>query len=239
MSLACYATIHLARFDEVVSIDSNQSVPMVGDPSAWMVGTDNAVAGTAPGLNQGAAWIALGLHADRSSAHSVFDAGGDAVPYFAGAVESWSAVLEPIGHRGEVNWLDNDQPGLVFSVTPRRTVGSFVVVTSVGWTFDERFDLNKAMDFAHGVERVRSTMDGVDGLGSQQAFSFPSLASDGITVTFWRDDASMRAFAYRPGEHKFQIDRYRELVTADRSSFTRFVPIVQRGTWNGRNPLAL
>ena len=38
----------------------------------------------------------LGLHADEASAGRVFDAGVDAVPYLAGAAESWSGVLEPI-----------------------------------------------------------------------------------------------------------------------------------------------
>ena len=94
------------------------------------------------------------------------------------------------------------------------------------------------LDFAYGVERVRASMDDVDGLHSQQSFTMRGSHTDAITVTFWRGDAALRASAYRPGEHKFQLDRYRELETADCSSFTSLVALDQRGTWHGGDLLA-
>jgi hypothetical protein len=238
VTTSSFVTVHLARFDQTVTIDQTRTAPTSGDPMAWMVGTDYRAAGTAPGAQQGSEWVALGLHAEVASAVRVFDAGVDAVPYFAGAAESWSGVLEPISHRGEANWLDTGRPGPAFAPVARRLSGPFMVITSVGWVFDDRFDPANAADFAYGVERVRAGMGGTDGLHSQQSFAFPSLAADGITITFWRDDAAMRAFAYRPGEHKFQLDRYRELGTADRTSFTRLEVLDQRGTWLGGDPSA-
>lgn len=231
-------TVHLARFDEPVTLDPVDTGPAAGDPLAWMIGVDNIAAGTPLGSPTSTVWVALGLHADERSARVVFDAGADAVPCLASAGETWAALLEPIGHRGEMNWLDNVQPGPAFASKARRPVGPFVVITSVGWTFDERFDAAKAMDFSYGVERVRASMDGVDGLHSHQSFSVQPSLADPFTVTFWRDDAAMRAFAYRPGEHKFQLDRFRELETADRTSFTRLVALDRRGTWHGSDPLA-
>jgi len=233
-----HVTLHLARFDEPVTLLSVDSGPATGNPLAWMIGADDIVAGTPRGSNTSTVWVALGLHADERSARALFDAGVDAVPCLARADETWAAVLEPIGHRGEVNWLDTDRPGQAFTPEARRPDGPFVVITSVGWTFDDRFDPAKANDFAYGVERVRATLDSVDGLYSQQSFAMQRTLADPITITFWRDDAAMRAFAYRPGEHKFQLDRYRELETADRSSFTRLVALEQRGTWHGGDPLA-
>jgi hypothetical protein len=39
-------------------------------------------------------------------------------------------------------------------------------------------------------------MTGVPGLRSQQSFFFPGvLECDPVTLTFWRDEASIRAFA--------------------------------------------
>ena len=172
----------------------------------------------------------------------VFDAGSDAVadavpcPNTAG--ETSAAVPEPIGHRGEVNWLDAMRPGPAFAPEPQRPEGPFMVINSVGRTFDERFGAAKAMDSVFGVERVRVSMDGVKGLRSHQSFSIQQSLGDAITITFWRDDAARRAYAYRPGEHKFQLDRYRELETADRPSSTRLATPDRRGTWRGGNPFA-
>ena len=111
------------------------------------------------------------------------------------------------------------------------------MITFVGWTIDDRCDASRAADFAAGSELVRTSMVSLDGLHSRQIFNFPRFADDTVTVTFWRDDAAMRAFAYRPGEHKSQVDRYRELGTADRTSFTRFRVLDSHGSWDGSDPL--
>ena len=65
-------------------------------------------------------------------------------------------------------------------------------------------------------------MTSVDGLHSKQVFNFPHFADDSVTVTIWRDDAAMRAFAYRAGDHKVQLDRQKSSAIADRTSFTGF-----------------
>jgi hypothetical protein len=226
VAVTTHVTVHLARFDKPVTLDPIDTGPAIGDPLAWMVGADNIAARTPLGSSAATVRVALGHHADEHSARTVFEAGADSVPYLAAAGETWAALLEPIGHRGEVNWLDAVQPGrawpgLAFAPVVRRPEGPCMVTTSVGWTFDERFDATKATDFASGVERVRAAMDGVDGLHSQQSFCIPASLADPITITFWHDDAVMRAFAYRPGEHKFQLDRFRQREAADRSSFTR------------------
>ena len=236
--VSTHVSVHLARFDEPITLESVDAGPATGDALAWVIGADNIAAGTPLGSPTSTVWVALGLHADEHSARMVFEAGADAVPCLAEAGETWSALLKPIGHRGQMNWLDAARPGPAFPSETGRPEGPFMVITSVGWTFDERFDPAKALDFAYGVGRVRATMDGLDGLHSQQSFSIQGSLADPMTVTFWRDDAAMRAFAYRPGEHKFQLDRFRQLESADRTSFTRLVALEQRGTWHGTDPLA-
>jgi len=78
----------------------------------------------------------------------------------------------------------------------------------------------------------------IDGLHSQHAFTTAGFVADGFTFTFWRDDSAMRTFAYRPGVHKEQMDRYKKIHNADRTSFTRLRVLDSVGTWNGTDPLA-
>jgi hypothetical protein len=239
MDSCSYATLHLARFDGLKTMRNIDVKPTSGEPVAWMVGGDEIAAGTKVGSQEASSWVAFGLHSEEESARVLVDAGVAAVPCLEEAAEIWSAVLQPFGHRGEVNWLDHESPGQAFSIDGEgRNRDPFVVVTSVGWTIDDRFDPSRAADFAAGSELVRRSMSSADGLHSRQIFNFPNFAEDTVTITFWRDDAAMRAFAYRAGEHKVQVDRYRKLGTADRTSFTRFRVLESHGSWNGSDPLA-
>ena len=240
MPTCSFVTLHLARFDEIRSTAEVDTRCLAGDPVLWAAGADEGAAGSETGSQRALVWIGLGLHADEESARTLIDAGPDAVPCMSDAAETWAAILQPFNHRGEVNWLDAETPGPVFTTgSPPADGEAFAVITSAGWTIDADFDINRAIDFATGVVRVRDSMTSVDGLHSQQTFGFPGLVTiDGITLTFWRNDAAMRAFAYRPGEHKTQLDRFRERNTADRTSFTRLRALHQYGTWHGTDPLA-
>jgi len=239
MARCSFVTVELARFSDLKSMEGIDTSATAGHPRMWAVGADEPDANVEFGAQKAFTWIGFGLHDDERSAVELFDAGDGAAPCFAGADERWSGVLQPFNHRGEVNWLDPDEPGPVLSSGPIPADGEpFAVITSVGWTLDDRFDADKATDFGRGVLEVRASMDSVDGLLSHQSFGFPgNLDVDGATVTFWRDDAAMRAFAYRPGIHKTEMDRYRERDTADRTSFTRLRVLRSRGSVNGTNPV--
>ena len=235
--LATHVTLHLARFADLVTLDPDDlghgagTADVVDRRGRQRGGRDSATSPTA------SVWVGLGLHTDERSAAEHVDAGAAAMPWLAGAAEHWVGLLAPVAHRGEVNWIDPLVPGPACVPATRRSTGPFVAVTSVGWTLDERFDPAKAADFDIGVERVRAGMDGVDGLGAHHGIDVHGSTADGFTVTFWRM-ARPWAFAYRPGEHKRQVDRFRALGTADRTSFTRLEVLDQRGTWLGGDPLA-
>ena len=237
-------TVNLARFGEARSTAGVETGCPVGDPVAWAVGCDEGAAGTGAGSQCGSVWVAVGLHADRASADAVFDAGADVVPSMGGAIETWRAVLAPFHHRGEVNWLDAGAPGPAFPIgasaeSGPSVAGPFAVITSAGWNIDANFDVDRALEFGAGLDRVRASMTAVDGMHSHQVFAFPGLfAFDALTLTFWRDDASMRTFAYRPGTHKTQLDSFRANETADRTSFTRLRALRHTGSWYGTDPLA-
>ena len=97
--------------------------------------------------------------------------------------------------------------------------------------------MNRVREFGAGVLAVRASMTGVPRLRSQQSFFFPGvLECDPVTLTFWRDEPSIRAFAYGQGSHRRQLDRHRSEGLADRTSFTRFRVLSSAGTWHGENP---
>jgi hypothetical protein len=59
---------------------------------------------------------------------------------------------------------------------------------------------------------------------------------DGVTMSLWRDEKAMFGFAYKPGEHRIQVDRQKQHQTVDRSSFTRFRLVRTAGAWGGVDP---
>ncbi len=60
------------------------------------------------------------------------------------------------------------------------------------------------------------------------------------TFTLWRQAAAMRAFAYTGGApHRAAIDADRARPFHHESAFVRFRPYASRGSWDGRDPLAL
>lgn len=237
MGSCSYVTVNVARFDEPAQLDPLVTDALVGEPLMWAVGADEA---GAFGSRASTTWLAFGLHDTMESADAVFDAGLDAVPFFSGAAETWSAVLQPFSHRGDVNWIAGAQADSRFETGPAPADEEpFVVITSAGYTLDERFDADKALRFASGVAEVRHSMDGADGLFFQHVFNFDGqLILDGVTLTMWRDDRSMRAFAYRPGTHKSEMDHYRANDTADRTSFTRLRILRSNGSVQGHTPVA-
>jgi heme-degrading monooxygenase HmoA len=74
---------------------------------------------------------------------------------------------------------------------------------------------------------------------ANQVFTPHTVGDDGVTMSIWRDDASMLAAAYQKGDHRSQLDRHKALPLFDRSSFTRFRILESRGSWNGSDPAAL
>lgn len=239
MTSATHLTVRLVRFaggHEPV----DASAVTIGNPLWSQIGRDERGADHPSNTTGTTSFLALALHADVDSARSSFDAGASAVPWAAQATEVWTGLLAPFSHRGALNWLTPDHPGGVYECSDAPSHDEpFAVVTTVGYDVVPDFDWSRAIDFGTGVDLVRDSMTDVDGLQSQQVFNVPDQPDiDPLTFTIWRDDAAMRAFAYRPGVHKEQMDRYRELGTADRTSFTRLRVLASDGTWCGTDPLA-
>jgi hypothetical protein len=58
------------------------------------------------------------------------------------------------------------------------------------------------------------------------------------TFSIWRDEASMRRYAYGAAAHREAIRRRAEEGWYAEELFARFVPVKSEGSWGGRDPLA-
>jgi hypothetical protein len=237
MAKAAIASIQLARFE---GLHEPGPVP-AGRPEGTLfcnVASDTRAAGTEPASQRAFAFLILGLHEDTASAQRFL---ADRMAWLDDAQEVWSGILEPFRHHGAANYLDRAHPGPLFaSMTSGDSAdGGVVALTTSGWDVGKDLDMNRVRDFGTGVLAVRASMTGVAGLRSQQSFFFVGvLEYDPITVTFWRDEASIRAFAYGQGSHRRQLDRHRTERLADRTSFTRFRVLSSAGSWYGEDPVA-
>lgn len=236
MERASIATVRLARFDQLREAGAAAAG---GSPAPLFckVAADSRAAGTEPAAQQAFTFLILGLHTDAEAARRFLD---DRPSWLDDAREVWSGVLQPFRHHGAANYLDPASPGPLFDALPPDDTsdGAVVALTTVGWNA-ENLDMKRVVEFGAGAQAVRISMTGVPGLYAQHSFFFPRvLECDPITVTFWRDQASIRAFAYGHGSHRRQLDRHRAENLADRTSFTRFRVVHSAGTWCGEDPAA-
>ncbi len=239
MPLATHASLTLARFDSLLEPQSIETHDMPG--TLFLGGAGDIRAGALhPGSINAFKFAILGLHDSEESARSAVKSRGSIAPWINDAIEVWSGVLEPFRHFGEANFIDHDEPGPQFLVTASEPPAGapILIMTSAGFDVSEGTNMDPIRDFGSGVAAVRISMTGVPGLHSQQTFSFPGLFDiDGITVTFWRDFAAARDFAYGAGLHRQLMKRQRDDEFGARTSFTRFAVIHSEGTWHGSDPL--
>jgi hypothetical protein len=235
MTRAAVASVQLARFDRLREPGAIPDGPAPGTVFANLA-ADTRAAATEPASQQAFTFLILGLHEDAGAAQRFL---ADRAAWLDEAQEVWSGILEPFRHHGAANYLDRADPGLLFAsmTAADLSAGPVVALTTSGWNVGEGLDMNRVREFGAGVLAVRASMTGVPGLRSQQSFFFPGvLAYDPLTITFWRDEAAIRAFAYGQGSHRRQLDRHRAEALADRTSFTQFRVLSSAGTWYGVDP---
>lgn len=239
MPAAAFASIQLVRFQQLQVAGSVD----VGDQPGILfceVGADCRAAGTDPAGREAFAFLIIGLHDTEASARELIAAQATIAPWTAGAVERWSGVLAPFRLKGIGNQIDRTEPAPPFDrLVAAPPAGTPVVsLTSIGWDLDG-LDLARVQDVGTGVAAVRVSMTAVPGLRVQHSFFYPGvIAIDPPTLSFWDDEASMVAWAYRQSTHKRQMDRFRSNHNADRASFTRLTPRWSEGTWHGIDPVA-
>jgi hypothetical protein len=235
--LGSWATLHWMRFNAITTPDM---LDLSGRPSgsiSWKLGPDGLSTPDGSRLPSDV-WCGVGIYQSRQDADAAIDRPGGFMPFLAQTQESWHAVLLPIAHRGECNHLHPSQPGLMFEVGGSDPGGPLVVMTTAGYVMGPELDMTRVIDFRLSVDRVRTHLGAAVGNIAVQRFTPHTHGDDGATMTIWRNDASMAAFAYRPGPHRTQIDRNKAENMTDRTSFTRFRALRASGQWGGHDPLA-
>jgi len=239
MATCTWMTLHLLRFPEPLQVDD---VDLTGGPDhaiVWLYGDESPLDENDLRTHVTPLWAALGLWRGRGDADAILNTPEAFLPDLPRTVEAWHALLQPIAHRGETNWLDRSSPGPAIEPEPIDPGGPLVVITSAGVNMEQGFDLERAKDFSRGVERVKHAAKTMPGNIVRHSFSNPTREHDGFTVTLWRDDEAMTNFAYQPGVHKTLLAEHWAVPKFDRSSFTRARVLRAVGIWEGGDPLRM
>lgn len=237
LAKARYATLHRLHYAEILSPESVDRSTAPATALSWKVGFCGPVG--ANGMRvPGRVWCLLGLFADEAAARAVWQAPQNHLPFAAPPLESWHGLLLPTMHRGECNHLQWDEPGLIFEPAAADPGGTCVVLTTAGFVLGPGFDVNRAISFRRKVDQVNDWLAKAPGVLATQVFTALPVGTDGCTVSLWRDDASMLAAAYQPGQHRENLDAHKQAAMCDRTSFTRLRLLASSGTWDGRDPVA-
>jgi hypothetical protein len=231
-----WATAHWLRFRSVETPDRLDLTRPPRGASSWKIGPDGPPAPDGSRLPS-EVWGGVGLYCERRDAEAALDDPSAFLPFLDRLAEAWHVLLQPTAHRGECNHLDPNAAGLLFEVDGADPGGPLVVMTTVGFDLGPAFDLDRVIAFRRGVDRVREVFAHSDGILAHRVFAPHVRGEDGVTMTLWRDEHAMFAFAYRPGLHRTEINRYKAEQTADRTSFTRFRALRTSGSWAGGDPL--
>lgn len=234
---AQFATVHRIRFRDVTT---PEMLPLAAKPASalsWKIGPSGPVGANGYRL-PGPVWYGVGLYRELPEAQAGVESRLEYLPFLAEAVESWHAVLAPFAHKGECNHLDRAQPGSLFEVGNPDSGGGCLVVTTAGFVMGPEFKVERAIDFRRHVDATEQRLRQAAGCQRTGVFTPHTVGDDGVTISIWRDDASMLAAAYRPGAHRAQVDRHLADAVMDRGSFTRCRVLDSCGLWDGADPLA-
>jgi hypothetical protein len=231
-----WVTWHLLRFPEVRTAEMLDLSRLRKGAAGWEIGVDSAPRPDGSRELSGV-WCAVGLYPDAADAAEAVADPGAFMPFLDEAEEAWHAVLMPIAHRGESNHLDRESPGQVLEAHGGDPGGPLMVMTTGGYVLGPGFDRSRAVDFTLHSARVREVASEADGNLVQQVFYPHTAGSDPVTLTVWRNDAAMSAFAYRSGLHREMIERHKRIGMLDRTSFTRLRAVGTNGSWGGRDPV--
>jgi heme-degrading monooxygenase HmoA len=203
--------------------------------AGWKFGPDEA-GSQAARRSASDVWCGIGLFEDLPSAERALDAPEGHVPSLGEASEAWHALLGPTAHHGETNLLAPRLPGALFNVHSNDPGGgALFVITTAGFELRAKSDFARLIDFRRRVQGMRPVIAEAPGSLAHQVFAPQDPGDDAVTMSLWRDEASMIQFAYRPGPHRAELDRQNREQTVDRSSFTRCRVLRSCGTWNGRS----
>jgi len=238
MAMTTWLTLHRVRLGEM---RDGAGRPLPGPALArhWRFYPDSAFEpGVGPTLRSDI-WGGFAMYDSREDAETVLADPAAHIPCLADAAESWHGLALPVAHRGAVNWRGAVEHDGAVTPAPTDPGGALCVLTSAGYDPATRAGDGRVPVFFDQVASARSFYEGAAGNLAVAVYAGGAVdGHDGLTMTLWRDDASMLAAAYRSGTHRDHLARHKATPIFDRSSFTRARVLVSRGSWDGRDPLA-
>lgn len=232
-----WIVFHRVRF--ATAVDGNGK-PMPGPKKAeaWRFYPASPRGPNGMRTNVSDEWGGFGLYPTRAVAEEIFESPGDHLSFLADTVEAYHALVVPFAHRGKVNWRGDPRENETFATSPSDPGGPLMVFTSAGYENPGPDDVPRIVDFIRRVDGVQDYYATLPGNIRRAVYSGAGVdGHDGMTVSLWRDDASMMAAAYKPGYHRTQMDYHREVGLFDRSSFSRARIIASEGSWDGSDPV--
>ena len=143
------------------------------------------------------------------------------------SVEQWSLYMTPI----KVDGLWSGQNPFSNDVYPKLNHPEIAVITRA--TIRKRL-LRKFWSYVPTSEKPLINNEGL--LYTKGIGEVPFLQM--ATFSLWKDEDSLKQFAYQSREHSKAIKMTRSLNWYKEEMFARFKPYKSVGTWQGVNPLA-
>lgn len=170
-------------------------------------------------------WAVFATWDDEAAARRFVD---ESLPMrWADATERFDVLLRPCAARGA--WDGADPLAGAVRGDPAED-GPVAVLTRAS------VRARSLAAFLRAVPPVDDHLQGVDGLLAAVGIGERPVGQQ-ATFSLWRDDPSMRRFAYRSAEHAEVIRRTRDEAWYGEEWFARFQPTWWSGTWDGRRPL--
>jgi hypothetical protein len=141
------------------------------------------------------------------------------------ADEHWRLDLQPLAARG--HWARRQPFG---DPTPARWTGPVAALTRA------RLTVRGAREFWRAVPAVEADLAGSDGLLATVGIGEAPFGWQG-TLSVWRDQAALRAFAYAGRAHAAVVERTPAARWYAEELFARFGVLRSVGTVNGMDPL--
>lgn len=148
--------------------------------------------------------------------------------YCAHAGETWTVRLAPTSAHGRWSGTNPFTP----LTRPEESTSPSPVAVLTRATLR----LSRARAFWSAVPATSEALNSADGLiRSIGVGEAPFIRQ--ATLSFWRSDADVRAFAYDSSPHREVVRRTRDEGWYSEELFARFRPIASEGTWDGTDPL--
>ena len=231
MSQHHWVVLHRLRFNTPIAA-ATRTFPRPEGPDIWRFCPSQVVGEDGLATFESDVWGGMAVFGDEAEARAHLDAPDRLIPWLGEAEESWFALAVPYAHHGSVHWRDGVETDSALRVSKARPEGPVAVVTSAGYASPP--ELGRVQTFIGGVDAARAYYRGLD--HNLRAYVFNGGKVDGregLTLTFWTDSKAMIGAAYRTGEHRSQMDVNEATSLFDRSSFSWFILLDSRGSWDG------